>query len=92
VKFNLFQLYYFETKYKRNGRYEWMKRMKFEKKVICVSCGRNFFVVITDDHKVYTWGLNDKGQLGNSTCTDKFIEELHEVKFIDSKIGNLFIF
>jgi len=78
-------VYYFETKYK-NG-YDWMKQMKFKKKVICVSCGSSFFVVITDDYKVYTWGLNNSGQLGNSTCTDDFIKELHEVKF-SHKIGN----
>jgi len=66
--------------------------MKFEKKVICVCCDSSFFVVITDDHKVYTWGINNDGQLGNSTCTDKFTEELHEVKFYGHKIGNFSFF
>jgi len=65
-----------------------MKQMKFKKKVICISCGSSFFVVITDDYKVYTWGMNDSGQLGNSTCTNEFIEELHEVNFPGNTIGN----
>jgi len=62
--------------------------MKFTRKVICVSCGSSFFVVITDDYKVYTWGINNIGQLGNSTCTDEYIEKLHEVNFFGNKIGN----
>jgi len=48
--------------------------------------------VITDGNKVYTWGINNRGQLGNSTCTDKFIEEPREIKFVGNKIGSLFIF
>jgi len=84
-------VYYFETNY-NTGQNEWLKKMKFEKKITCISCGASFFVVVTDDHKVYTWGINNRGQLGNSTCTNEFTEELHEVKFTSSKIGNLFIF
>jgi len=39
-----------------------------------------------DDHKVYTWGINNIGQLGNSISTNEFTEELYEVKLIRSKI------
>jgi len=85
-------VYYFETKSDKNSQFEWMRRMNFERKVICISCGGSFFVVITDDYKVYTWGINNRGQLGNSTCTDEFIKKPREIKFVDNKIGNLFIF
>jgi len=82
-------VYYFETKYHTGmDNYDWLKQMKFKKRVICVCCGSSFFVVITDDYKVYTWGINNDGQLGNSTCTDEFTEKLHEVKFPGSTIGN----
>jgi len=71
-----------------------MKQMNLEKKVICLSCGDSFFVVITEDNKVYSWGKNDHGQLGIST-TENFIAKPKEVKISEDneiiKIGNLFL-
>lgn len=34
------------------------------KKVICISCGDSFSVVVTNNGEVYSWGRNDVGQLG----------------------------
>ncbi|KYN45454.1 RCC1 and BTB domain-containing protein 1, partial [Atta colombica] len=68
-----FQTYYFDG-------ISWMKRMYFQKKVESVCCGDSFFVVLTEDKKIYTWGRNHHGQLGVSTCRDEFISDLLEVK------------
>lgn len=91
----LIQVYYFHLHQSGHGSFEWMKQMKhFKKKVICLSCGDGFFVVITEDNKVHSWGKNDCGQLGIST-TGNFIAKPKEVKILNDskiKIGNLFIF
>ena len=38
--------------------------------VIDISAGENFAVAVTKDGKVYSWGLNDNGQLGQGNTTN----------------------
>lgn len=35
--------------------------------VIQIACGCDHTLVVTDDGKLYTWGYNNNGQLGNGT-------------------------
>ena len=42
------------------------------KKVICISCGDSFSVVVTNNGEVYSWGCNDVGQLGIENNNDQF--------------------
>ena len=39
------------------------------KKVVDIACGSLHCVVCTEDGKVYAWGDNDEGQIGNDTTT-----------------------
>ncbi len=41
-----------------------------KKTILKAEVGDNFSIVLTSDFQVYTFGLNDKGQLGNSTKTN----------------------
>jgi Regulator of chromosome condensation (RCC1) repeat len=36
-------------------------------KWVLVAGGANFAIAVADSDKIYTWGLNDKGQIGNGT-------------------------
>src|ERR1700722_2283898 len=36
-------------------------------KWVLVAGGANFAIAVADSDKLYTWGLNDKGQIGNGT-------------------------
>ena len=42
-------------------------------KVVKVSCGPNHTVVITEDHKVYSWGFGGYGRLGHSETADEMV-------------------
>jgi alpha-tubulin suppressor-like RCC1 family protein len=42
-------------------------------KVISVSLGHYHSAAITESGKLYTWGLNDKGQLGDGTTVEKHV-------------------
>ncbi|KYQ54400.1 RCC1 and BTB domain-containing protein 2, partial [Trachymyrmex zeteki] len=95
-----FQIYHF------NGL-SWLRQMHFQTKVESICCGHSFFVVLTADNKIYTWGKNNRGQLGVKS-EDTFIEEPVEVKITEgvkimkvacgythvlalSKEGNIFV-
>jgi len=67
--------------------------MDIEEKITCISCGFNFYIIITDNGKIYSWGSNYSGQLGNSRLkfTDDYLNELCEVKLPGKTIGNMFL-
>jgi len=50
------------------------------KKIKAIAVGENHFLVLDEEGKVYTWGDNSKGQLGDSTKTNR--NEPVEVKNI----------
>jgi len=52
-------------------------------KVVKVSCGPNHTVVITEDHKVYSWGFGGYGRLGHSETADEMVPRL--IKYLDGK-------
>jgi len=43
------------------------------KSVSQINCGANYSIVLTSDNKMYSWGGNSSGQLGDGTNTDKSI-------------------
>ena len=45
-------------------------------KVVALSLGRNYSGCITETGKVYMWGRNDYGQLGDGTTANKFVPTL----------------
>jgi len=58
-----------------------------------MSCGNNFCVVVTDNYKTYSWGINKCGELGLGTPQIlgklPFIEEPREIaSFTGKTIGN----
>jgi len=70
--------------------------MDIKEEITCIACGFNFYIIINDNGKMYSWGLNNFGQLGNSRVPARcysydFLSELCEVELPD-KTGNLFLF
>jgi alpha-tubulin suppressor-like RCC1 family protein len=43
------------------------------KRVIAVAAGEDFSLALTDEGRVYSWGSNQRGQLGNGTTTDSSV-------------------
>jgi alpha-tubulin suppressor-like RCC1 family protein len=43
------------------------------KTVTAVAAGQNHSLALTDEGKVYAWGLNTSGQLGNGTTTNSYL-------------------
>jgi len=68
--------------------------MDIKEKITCIGCGFDFYIIITDNGKTYSWGSNCFGQLGNSRLeiTDVFLKELCEVELPGKTIGNLLLF
>jgi len=68
--------------------------MDIKEKITCIGCGHNFYMIITDNGKTYSWGSNCYGQLGNPRLEFRhdFLEELCEVELSGKTIGNLFLF
>jgi hypothetical protein len=59
-----------------------------DKKVIGFDNGFHHVIAITNDNKVYIWGFNNFGQLGNGTYNDCFVPHLlNELK--DENITNV---
>ncbi len=48
-----------------------------------IAVGNSHVIVLTEDGKVYTWGLNSSGQLGNGTKTNSYIPQ--EVQMPEGK-------
>jgi len=71
-----------------------MYQMDIKEKITCIGCGFDFYMIITDNGKTYSWGSNFYGQLGNSRLefTDDFLNEVCEVQLPGKTIGNLFLF
>lgn len=44
---------------------------KIEQKAVQVSIGDCFGMALTEDRRIYTWGINKNGQLGSGDFTDK---------------------
>jgi alpha-tubulin suppressor-like RCC1 family protein len=44
--------------------------------ITSASCGDEFCVVLTKSKKLFTWGRNNRGQLGDGTITDKQVPTL----------------
>lgn len=64
-----------------------------DKKPFSVCCGKNHTLLLLSDGEVYSWGLNDEGQLGISNKENQntpiHIENLHNVYLIYYKIYNI---
>ncbi|KAF0984384.1 hypothetical protein FDP41_000283 [Naegleria fowleri] len=54
------------------------------KTVVDIQCGDFHNIILTSDGKVYGWGLNDKGQLGDGSIVNR----LFPVKIPDSSFDN----
>jgi len=68
-----------------------MHQIDIKEKITCISCGIDFYMIVTDNGKIYSWGSNYHGQLGNSRSksTHDFVKELCEVELSGETIGNL---
>lgn len=59
-----------------------------KEKIIDIAVGDFHFLALNDKGKVYSWGINDFGQLGDETLYNKYtpavIEDLEKVKFISA--------
>ncbi|XP_011051891.1 PREDICTED: RCC1 and BTB domain-containing protein 2-like [Acromyrmex echinatior] len=65
--------------YYTNGWIEGKKcsihEINIEEKITCISCGINFFVIITDNYKMYCWGICDNDQLSLCRTNSKMIKK-----------------
>lgn len=59
------------------------------KKVIYIACGEFFNIAITNNGNVYSWGINNYGQLGIDNCTNQTHACLI-TSLTDVTIGNVF--
>jgi len=76
--------------------------MDIKEKITCIGCGYDFYMIVTDNGKTYSWGSNCHGQLGKprlestsdflNESTSDFLNELCEVEISGKTIGNLFFF
>jgi len=68
--------------------------MDIKEKITCIGCGSDFYTIITDNGKTYSWGENWSSQLGNFRLkfTHDYLKELCEVELSGKTIGNLFLF
>ena len=41
-----------------------------------IACGYSHVLAVTDEGKLYAWGANNSGQLGNGTKTNKLVPSL----------------
>lgn len=60
--------------------------VKIMDNVAAVSCGDSFTAAVKTDGTVWTWGLNDLGQLGNGECggvSGTYTTQLRPVKVLD---------
>jgi len=64
-------------------------------KVVALSLGRDYSGCITETGKVYMWGRNANGQLGDGTTTDRYVPTLisqsafNNEKVVGLSLGNL---
>ncbi len=56
------------------------KKIKGNPKISQVSCGNNHTGAITEDGRLYMWGWNDHGQLGDNTVIYTFTTSLIKIK------------
>jgi len=67
--------------------------MDIQEKITCIANGFNFYMIVTDTGKTYSWGENYLGQLGNSRLKSmRNLKEPCEVELSDKRIGNSFLF
>jgi len=67
-----------------------VKRVKHElekKNVVHIACGEKFNMVVTDENKLYGWGMNDKGQISIVHSQERYVYP-HEITTFLDKIGN----
>jgi len=67
--------------------------MDTKEKITCIACGYDFYMIVTDNGKTYSWGTNWCSQLGNSRLesTYDYTKVLCEVELSGKTIGNLFL-
>lgn len=46
-----------------------VKKLKERSQQVCI--GHNFGIVLSEENNIYTWGVNEKGQLGSGDFEDK---------------------
>lgn len=53
--------------------------------VVQVACGGMHVAALTHDNKIFTWGINDQGQLGRETTSGVVMKDLDDAKSVDSE-------
>jgi len=72
-----------------NGNVRQVKHELEKKNVVHIACGSNFNIVVTDENKLYGWGMNKKGQI-SIVRPQKYYKQPHEIITISDKIGKFF--
>lgn len=68
-----------------------MKQVNVKEKVTCIACSYEFYMIATENGKVYSWGKNDRDEIDMPMKT--YIKHPREVDELSgSIIGNLFFF
>jgi len=66
-----------------------MCQIDTKEKITSIGCGNDFYMMITDNGKTYSWGLNWAGQLGNSRLESMdVLKEPCEVELSGKTIGD----
>ncbi|KAG5334861.1 RCBT1 protein, partial [Acromyrmex charruanus] len=57
----------------KDGKKCGIHQINIEEKITCMSCGINFFVVVTDNYKMYCWGVRESDQMSLCTINKRLI-------------------
>ncbi|KAG5324269.1 RCBT1 protein, partial [Acromyrmex heyeri] len=66
-------------------------QINIKEKIICISCGYNFFVVVTNNCKTFSWGVILSEELNPSTSSTQTSEEIEEPREIAAFTGKTIV-
>jgi len=72
-----------------NGSVRQVKHGLEKKNVVHIACGKEFNMVITDENKLYSWGVNEEGQISTIQSQEQYAYPCEFTTFSD-KIGKFF--
>jgi len=72
-----------------NGIVRQVKHELEKENVVHIACGNKFNMVITDENKLYGWGMNEKSQISIIQSQERYVYPRKIITFSD-KIGNVF--
>ncbi|XP_025261725.1 uncharacterized protein LOC105257722 isoform X2 [Camponotus floridanus] len=71
-----------------NGSVRQVKHELEKKNIVHIACGEKFNMAVTDENKLYGWGMNDKGQISTVPLQEQYVHP-HEITTFSDEIVKL---